>query len=38
MLLGHPNLEVSMSLDLEETKARHNYLINSEQTVFKDKL
>lgn len=29
-------LMFSMSLDLEETKARNNYLINGEQMVFKD--
>lgn len=29
-------LMFSMSLDLEEAKARNNYLINSEQMVFKD--
>lgn len=31
-------LMFSMSLDLEETKARNNYLINGEQMDFKDQL
>lgn len=31
-------LMFSLSLDLVETKARNNYLINGEQMVFKDQL
>ena len=31
-------LMFSMSLDLEETKARNNYSINGEQMDFKDQL
>lgn len=37
-LLDIQILMFSVSLDLEETKARNNYLINGEQMVFKNQL